>query len=189
MLCEQIRLFSFYLCNWKLDNNDEIILSVLIGLHWSLTNVVLLIITPKSLAIHLYLTWARRFISLFPFNIALNESWKVLQCFTYLTLCNVGRQHFIFICCVYRLPNVRYQYQSYHSKLRVKGGFTQNPVTAYDPAYGQRQSSHMQQEHYHRQHWQSGLLKTILSKPEASRYQENAPGYGQRSLCEDCRWP
>jgi len=28
-----------------------------------------------------------------------------------------------------------------------KGGFTQNPVTVYEPAYGQRQSSHMQQEH------------------------------------------
>jgi len=25
---------------------------------------------------------------------------------------------------------------------KSKGGFTQNPVTAYDPAYGQRQSSH-----------------------------------------------
>ena len=45
-----------------------------------------------------------------------------------------------------------------------KGGFTQNPVTAYDPAYGQRQSSHMQQEHHHRQHRQSGLLKTILKQ-------------------------
>jgi len=45
---------------------------------------------------------------------------------------------------------------------------------------------HMQQEHHHRQ---SGLLKTILSKPEASRNRENSPGYGQRSLCEDCRWP
>ena len=45
---------------------------------------------------------------------------------------------------------------------RSKGGFTQNPVTAYDPAYGQRQSSHMQQEHHHRQHRQSGLLKTIF---------------------------
>jgi len=26
--------------------------------------------------------------------------------------------------------------------LDYKGGFTQNPVTAYDPAYGQRQPSH-----------------------------------------------
>ena len=56
-----------------------------------------------------------------------------------------------------------------------KGGFTQNPVTAYDLAYGQRQSSHMQQEHHHRQHRQSGLLKTILSKPEAGRNRENSP--------------
>jgi len=32
-----------------------------------------------------------------------------------------------------------------------KGGFTQNPVTAYKPAYGKRLSSHMQQEHHHRQ--------------------------------------
>jgi len=36
---------------------------------------------------------------------------------------------------------------------------------------------------------QSGLLKTILSKPQAGRNQENSPGYGQRSLCEDYRWP
>jgi len=41
-----------------------------------------------------------------------------------------------------------------------KGGFTQNPDTAYEPAYGQRQSSHMQQEHHHRQSRQSSLLKT-----------------------------
>ena len=27
----------------------------------------------------------------------------------------------------------------------------------------------------------------ILSKPEAGRNRENSPGYGQRSLCEDCR--
>ena len=47
------------------------------------------------------------------------------------------------------------------SRFKPKGGFTQNPVTAYDPAYGQRQSSHMQQEHHHRQ---PGLLKTILSR-------------------------
>jgi len=39
-----------------------------------------------------------------------------------------------------------------------KGGFTQNPVAAYDPAYGERQSSHMQQEHHQRHHRQSGLL-------------------------------
>jgi len=32
-------------------------------------------------------------------------------------------------------------------------------------------------------------LKTILSKPEACRNRENSAGYGQRSLCEDCRWP
>jgi len=51
----------------------------------------------------------------------------------------------------------------------TKGGFTQNPVTAYEPAYGQRESSHMQQEHHHRQPRQSGLLKPILSG--------------------DCRWP
>jgi len=56
-----------------------------------------------------------------------------------------------------------------------EGGFTQNLVTAYDPAYDQRQSSHMQQECHHRQHQQSGLLKTILSKPEAGRNRENSP--------------
>ena len=49
-------------------------------------------------------------------------------------------------------------------RFQSKGGFTQNPVTAYDPAYGQRQSSHMQQEHHHRQHRQSGLLKAILKQ-------------------------
>jgi len=50
--------------------------------------------------------------------------------------------------------------------MTVKTGiFTQNPVAAYEPAYGQRQSSHMQQEHHHRQPRQSGLLKPILSKP------------------------
>jgi len=69
----------------------------------------------------------------------------------------------------------------------TKAGFTQNPATAYEPVYGQRQSSHMQQEHHHRQPRQSGLLKTILSKPEAGQNRENSPGYGQRSLCEDCR--
>ena len=68
-------------------------------------------------------------------------------------------------------------------------GFTQNPVSAYDPAYGQRQSSHMQQEHHHRKHRQSGLLRTISSKPEADLNRENSPGYDQRSLCEYCRWP
>ena len=35
----------------------------------------------------------------------------------------------------------------------------------------------------------SGLLKPILSKPEDGRNRENSPGYGQRSLCEGCRWP
>jgi len=70
------------------------------------------------------------------------------------------------------------------------GGFTQNPVTAYEPDYGQRQSTHMQKEHHHRQPRQSHLLKTVLSKPEeAGPNRENSPGYGQRSLCEDCRWP
>jgi len=67
-----------------------------------------------------------------------------------------------------------------------KGGFTQNLVTAYDPPYGQRQSSFMQHEHQHRKF---GLLKKILSKPEAGRNRENSPGYGQRSLREDCCWP
>jgi len=49
--------------------------------------------------------------------------------------------------------------------LVYKGGFTQNPATAYKPAYGQRQSSHMQQERYRRQPRQSGLLQPILCKP------------------------
>ena len=66
-------------------------------------------------------------------------------------------------------------------------GFTRNPVTAYELAYGQRQSSHMQQERHHRQPRQSGLLETILSKPEAGRNRENSPGHGLRRLCEDCR--
>jgi len=56
---------------------------------------------------------------------------------------------------------------------KTKGSFTQNPITAYDPAYGQRQSYHIHQENHHRQHRQSGLLKTILSKPEAGRIREN----------------
>ena len=72
---------------------------------------------------------------------------------------------------------------------KAKGGITQNPVTAYEPAYGQRESPHMQQEHHHRQPPKSVLLKMILSKPEGGRNRENSPGYGQRSLCEDCRWP
>jgi len=25
--------------------------------------------------------------------------------------------------------------------------------------------------------------------PTAGRNWENSPGYGQRSMCEDCRWP
>ena len=68
-----------------------------------------------------------------------------------------------------------------------KSGFTQNPVTAYEPAYGQRQSSHMHQEHHHWQPRQSGFLKPILSKPEAGRNRENSPGYGQQRLCEDVK--
>jgi len=50
-----------------------------------------------------------------------------------------------------------------------QGGFTQNPATAYELAYCQRQSSHMQQEHHQRQPRQSSFLKIILSKPEAGR--------------------
>jgi len=46
---------------------------------------------------------------------------------------------------------------------QLLGGFTQNPVTAYEPAYGQRQSSHMQQEHHNRQPRQYGILKIGLS--------------------------
>jgi len=55
-------------------------------------------------------------------------------------------------------------------QIGAEGGFTQNPVTAYDPAYGQRQSSHTL-------HWQypgelsrfrppSDSLKIVLSKPD-----------------------
>jgi len=29
------------------------------------------------------------------------------------------------------------------TRITMNGGFTQNPVTAYEPAYGQRESSHM----------------------------------------------
>jgi len=36
----------------------------------------------------------------------------------------------------------------------------------------------MQQEHYHRQHRQAGLPKTILSKPDAGRNRENSPWCG-----------
>jgi len=43
-----------------------------------------------------------------------------------------------------RFANV-WKFEKCRSHLAL-GGFTQNPVTAYDPAYGQRQSSHMQQE-------------------------------------------
>jgi len=45
---------------------------------------------------------------------------------------------------------------------RSQGGFTQKPVMAYEPAYGQWQPSrsHMQQEHRNHQPRQSGLLKT-----------------------------
>ena len=51
-----------------------------------------------------------------------------------------------------------------------KGGFTQNPVTAYDPAYGQRQSSHKlgwpNPGEFSRFRPASGLLKIVLSKPD-----------------------
>jgi len=43
----------------------------------------------------------------------------------------------------------------------TSGGFTQNPVTAHDLAYGQRPSFQMQQEHHHRQI----RLKPILRRP------------------------
>ena len=53
---------------------------------------------------------------------------------------------------------------------KAKDGFTQNPVTAYDPAYGQRQSSHKFQCPYpgefSRFRPASGLLKIVLSKPD-----------------------
>jgi len=63
------------------------------------------------------------------------------------------------------------------------GGFTQNPVTAFDPAYGQRQSSH-------RLHWPytgefsrfrpaSGVLKIVLSKPDCR---------GRRWWWSCCMW-
>jgi len=42
---------------------------------------------------------------------------------------------------------------------RAKGGFTQNPVTAYEPVYGQRESSHMQQEHITDNHGNPAYLK------------------------------
>jgi len=52
----------------------------------------------------------------------------------------------------------------------VEGGFTQNPVTAYDPIYGQRQSSHRLRWPYPGDFswfWPaSGLLKVVLSKPD-----------------------
>jgi len=51
-----------------------------------------------------------------------------------------------------------------------KGGFTQNPVTAYEPAYGQRQSSHMLHwpfpAEFSRFRTAYGLLKIGLNKPD-----------------------
>jgi len=35
----------------------------------------------------------------------------------------------------------------------------------------------------------NGNQAYLKRKPEAGRNRENSPGYGQRSLCEDCRWP
>jgi len=57
---------------------------------------------------------------------------------------------------------------------QVKGGLTQNPVTAYEPAeyepYGQRQSSHMLRWPYPAEFSRflpaCGLLKISLSKPD-----------------------
>jgi len=57
--------------------------------------------------------------------------------------------------------NLRYKISFPKHPKQSKGSFTQNPVTVYEPAYGQRQSSHRQQEHRHRQPRQFGLLKTI----------------------------
>jgi len=49
-----------------------------------------------------------------------------------------------------------------------KGSFTQNPVK---PAYGQRQSSHMQQEHHNRQPRLSGVKRNLwLGKFLTSRH-------------------
>ena len=51
----------------------------------------------------------------------------------------------------------------------AEGGFTQNPVTAYDTAYGQQQSSHKlvwpYPGEFSRFRPASGLLKILLSKP------------------------
>jgi len=62
------------------------------------------------------------------------------------------------------------------SACRRKGGFTQNPVTTYEPAYGQRQSSHRLRWPYpaefSRFRTAYGLLKIGLSKPD----------------CRGCRW-
>jgi len=34
----------------------------------------------------------------------------------------------------------------------------------------------------------TGNQAYLKRKPETGRNRENSPGYGQRSLCEDCRW-
>jgi len=53
--------------------------------------------------------------------------------------------------------------------------FTQKPVTA----YGQRQSPTCSKN----------TITDNHGNPEAGRNRENSPGYGQRSLCENWRWP
>ena len=71
----------------------------------------------------------------------------------------------------------------------TKGGCPQNPVTAYEPAYGQRQSSHMQQEHHHRQPRQSGLLKIVLSRKPVETEKIHPDTANGACAKTACRWP
>jgi len=81
--------------------------------------------------------------------------------FTYPAFCELLHAHTV-KKLVFRIPLTLCLYN--------KGGFTQNPVTAYDPAYGQRQSSHRLRWPYPAEFSRfrpaSGLLKIVLNKPD-----------------------
>jgi len=68
-------------------------------------------------------------------------------------------------------------------------GFTQNPVTAYDPAYGQRQFSHRLRWPFPGAFSQfrpaSGVLKIVLSKPDC----RCCRWWCSCCMWENCRWP
>ena len=93
-----------------------------------------------------------------------NTVWKVLR------PCNILFR----LCCV--ISTIKGRSCIHSEDWNSKGGFTHNPVTAYDPAYGQRQSSHRLRWPYPGEFFRfwpaSGLLKIVLSKPD----------------CRGCRW-